>query len=420
MATITDTAPLAPAISGKRWLQLALGFIAMMTISSPQYVWTLFIKPFQTTTGGTLPQIQLTISILIVLQTWLSPAQGFLVDKLGPRFLIAIGAAMSGAGWILSSKVTTLEGLYLTYGLLCGIGTGIVYIGIVGQMVKWFPDRRGLATGVVAAGYGFGALLTTFPIDDMIKSAGYQQTLVFFGAIFAVVGVLASLLMRPPGATDVLPAPVVSANARDVGPMQMLGTKVFWLMFVMMTMMSTGGLMIIVNFAPFARDFGVAEIMVFGLAALPLALSVDRITNGLTRPFFGWVSDHIGRENTMALAFFLEAAAVSALVYFRNDALIFVALSAVVFFGWGEIFSLFPSTLTDTFGAKNATTNYGFLYMAQGIGSVLGGPAAAYLHDITGSWLPVFGLIIALDTLTAILALVALKPLRRAYLAKAA
>jgi OFA family oxalate/formate antiporter-like MFS transporter len=153
---------------------------------------------------------------------------------------------------------------------------------------------------------------------------------------------------------------------------------------------------------------------------LPLALTVDRITNGLTRPFFGWVSDHIGRENTMALAFFLEAAAVSVMVYYRADALIFVALSAVVFFGWGEIFSLFPSTLTDTFGAKNATTNYGFLYIAQGVGSVLGGPVAAYIHDWTGSWLPVFGSIITLDVLTAILALTALKPMRRAYLAKSA
>jgi MFS transporter, OFA family, oxalate/formate antiporter len=218
----------------------------------------------------------------------------------------------------------------------------------------------------------------------------------------------------------VLPAPTVAASGRDMPPKHMLRTNVFWLMFVMMTMMSTGGLMIIVNFAPFSKDFGVANMMLYGWAALPLALTIDRVTNGLTRPFFGWVSDHIGRENTMAVAFLLEAAAVSVMVYYRSDALMFVALSAVVFFGWGEIFSLFPSTLTDTFGTKYATTNYGFLYMAQGVGSVLGGPAAAYLHDVTGSWLPVFGLIIGLDTLTAILALAALKPMRRAYLAKMA
>jgi MFS transporter, OFA family, oxalate/formate antiporter len=420
MTSITQTATAESAISGKRWVQLLLGFIAMMTISSPQYVWTLFVAPFQTTTGAGLPAIQFTISLVIVLQTFSSPIQGFLVDKFGPRNLIAVGAAMSGAGWIASSKITTLEGLYLTYGLLCGVGTGIVYVGIVGLMVKWFPDRRGFATGMVAAGYGFGAILTTNPIYSMIQSVGYQQTLVVFGAIFAIVGVLAALGMRMPTEHDALPAPSVVASGHDVTPKRMRRTKVFWLMFLMMTMMSTGGLMIIVNFAAFSKDFGVANIILFGWAALPLALTIDRITNGLTRPFFGWVSDHIGRENTMAVAFLLEAAAVSVMVYYRSDALIFVMLSAVVFFGWGEIFSLFPSTLTDTFGAKHATTNYGFLYIAQGVGSLLGGPAAAYLHDITGSWLPVFGLIIGLDILTAILALAALKPMRRAYLSKAA
>jgi MFS transporter, OFA family, oxalate/formate antiporter len=420
MTSITETGPVASEISGKRWAQLGLGFVAMMTISSPQYVWTLFVAPFQTTTGAALPAIQFTISLVIVLQTFSSPIQGFLVDKFGPRTLIAVGAALSGAGWIASSQITTLEGLYLTYGLLCGVGTGIVYVGIVGLMVKWFPDRRGLATGMVAAGYGFGAILTTNPIYTMIQSVGYQQTLVIFGTIFAIIGVLAALWMRMPTERDALPAPTVTAGGREIPPKEMLRTKVFWLMFVMMTMMSTGGLMIIVNFAPFSKDFGVANMMLFGFAALPLALTIDRVTNGLTRPFFGWVSDHIGRENTMAIAFLLEAAAVSVMVYYRNDAVLFVALSAVVFFGWGEIFSLFPSTLTDTFGAKYATTNYGFLYIAQGVGSVLGGPAAAYLHDFTGSWLPVFGLIIGLDTLTAILALAALKPMRRAYVAKMA
>jgi MFS family permease len=212
------------------------------------------------------------------------------------------------------------------------------------------------------------------------------------------------------------PAPVI-IGSRDVAPRRMLGTPVFWLLFAMMTMMSTGGLMIISQFAAFSRDFGVANLVVFGLAALPLALTVDRITNGLTRPFFGWLSDRIGRENTMAVAFLMEAAAVAIMIAFRSDPLAFVVLSAVVFFGWGEIFSLFPSTLTDTFGTQYATTNYGFLYMAQGVGSVLGGPLAALLHDVTGSWLPVFGIIIAMDALTGCLALLALKPLRRRYLA---
>jgi MFS family permease len=268
---------------------------------------------------------------------------------------------------------------------------------------------------MVAAGYGFGAIATTFPIDSMLKSAGYQHTLVVFGVILGLVGAAAALAMRTPNDGDVLPPAPAMSHARDVAPRAMLCTPVFWLLFAMMTMMSTGGLMIISQFAAFSRDFGVASVVVFGLAALPLALTVDRITNGLTRPFFGWLSDRIGRENTMAVAFLMEAAAVTIMVLFRNDALIFVVLSAVVFFGWGEIFSLFPSTLTDTFGTKHATTNYGFLYMAQGVGSVLGGPLAALLHDQTGSWLPVFAIIITMDVLTGLLALAALKPMRRRY-----
>jgi len=238
---------------------------------------------------------------------------------------------------------------------------------------------------------------------------------VVFGVILGIIGAAAALLMRMPRSDDVLPPPAVMASTKSVAPSAMLKTKVFWLIFIMMTMMSTGGLMIISQFAAFSRAFGVANVMVWGLAALPLALTVDRITNGLTRPFFGWVSDRIGRENTMAIAFIMEACAVTAMVLVRDNALVFVLLSGVVFFGWGEIFSLFPSTLTDTFGTKNATTNYGFLYMAQGVGSVLGGPLAAMLFEKTGSWLPVFVIIICMDALTGLLALFVLKPLRRAY-----
>jgi OFA family oxalate/formate antiporter-like MFS transporter len=406
-----------PATASTRWVQLVLGIIAMMSISSPQYVWTLFTKSFQDGLGSTLADIQWTFSILIILQTWLSPLQGYLIDKFGARLLIAVGCLMSGAGWITSAYATSLMGLYLTYGLFCGVGTGIVYIGIIGLMVRWFPDRRGFATGMVAAGYGFGAILTTFPIDTMLKSSGYQHTLVVFGIILGIVGAVAALAMRMPQSTDKLPRPAVASAVKDVMPAEMLKTKVFWLMFIMMTMMSTGGLMIISQFASFSRDFGVTKVMVFGLAALPLALTIDRITNGLTRPFFGWVSDHIGRENTMAIAFLMEACAVAAMVLLRDNTLLFVLLSGVVFFGWGEIFSLFPSTLTDTFGTKSATTNYGFLYMAQGVGSVLGAPVAALIYAKAGSWLPVFAIIITMDALTGILALVALKPMRKSYLA---
>jgi oxalate/formate antiporter len=416
MTTVTGVS--AQSVTSTRWFQLVLGLIAMMSISSPQYGWTFFTKSLQDSLGVQLSTLQVTFTILIVLQTFLSPLRGYLIDKFGARFLIATGCLLSGLGWITAGYATSIIGLYFTYGLFCGIGTGIVYVGVVGLMVRWFPDRRGFATGVVAAGYGFGALLTNNAVYNMIAESGYQHTLIVFGIILGVVGAVAAFALRLPTADDALPPPPALASTVATPPAEMLRSNVFWLMFVMMTMMSTGGLMIISQFSAFSRDFGVTGVTVFGMAALPLAANIDRITNGLTRPFFGWVSDRIGRENTMAIAFLLEAASVTLMVLFRDNALVFVLLSGVVFFGWGEIFSLFPSTLTDTFGAKHATTNYGLLYIAQGIGSVLGGPLAALLREQTGSWLPVFAIIIALDALTGILALAALKPMRRAYAAR--
>lgn len=418
---MTNTGLSRPAGNSTRWMQLGLGMIAMMAISSPQYVWALFTGPLTHKLNASLAEIQVTFSLLIILQTFLSPLQGYLVDRFGPRVLLSTGAALTGLSWVLASQVDSLAGLYITYGVLGGIGTGIIYVGVVGMMVQWFPDKRGLAAGLVAAGYGFGAILTTFPISRAVHSQGLSGTLLTYGLVIGAVGILAALGMRKP---DPVTIPHVAPDAEahglvqeatDYDPRQMLRSPIFWLMFVMMTMMSTSGLMVISQMGAFAHDFGLGNAMVFGLAALPLALSIDRLTNGLTRPFFGWVSDRIGREHTMALAFGLEGFAMSIWLIFASHPLTFVLLSGVVFFGWGEIFSLFPSTLTDTFGTKNATTNYGFLYMAQGVGSILGGPLAAVLHHVTGSWSIVFGTVIVMNFLTAFLAIAVLKPMRATH-----
>ena len=232
-------------------------------------------------------------------------------------------------------------------------------------------------------------LFTSFPIDSMIKSAGYGQTLVVWGIIQGVIGILAAQWLRVPPENYHVPgaaaAPLAAQQTRrSYSPREMLQNPVFYLLFLMMSMMSTSGLMVVSNVGPFAKEFGVADMLVLGMAALPLSLTLSRVTNGLTRPFFGWVSDHIGREATMALAFSLEAVAILILFAFINQPALFVVLTGLVFFGWGEIFSLFPSTLTDTFGPKYAATNYGFLYIAQGVGSILGGPAAAFLKQTTG------------------------------------
>jgi OFA family oxalate/formate antiporter-like MFS transporter len=406
-----------------RWSQLALGVIAMMAISSPQYTWTLFTGPLNQKLGTTLAEVQWTISLLVILQTWFSPFQAYLVDRFGPRVLISLGALLSGSSWILSAYASSLWALYFTYGVLGGFGTGIIYVGIIGLMVRWFPDRRGLATGLAAAGYGFGAFFTSFPIDSMIKSSGYAQTFILWGVIQGIIGIIAAQWLRTPPDDDQVPsaapgaAVAVQQAHRSYSPREMLKSPVFYLLFLMMSMMSTSGLMVVFNVGPFAKDFGVANLPVLGMAALPLSLTLSRVTNGLTRPFFGWVSDHIGREGTMTLAFSLECAAILVLFHYIDQPALFVVLTGLVFFGWGEIFSLFPSTLTDTFGPKYAATNYGFLYIAQGVGSILAGPAAAFLKQETGSWTTVFIVVAVLDAVTAVLAIAVLKPMRKRQLA---
>src|ERR1700730_6521571 len=296
---------------GSRWMQLVLGLICMMAISSPQYVWTLFTRPLMTQLGVSLTRLQVTFSVFIVLQTFLSPLQGYLIEKFGPKLLLAAGAVLTGLSLVLASSADSLLSVYLTYGLLGGIGTGIIYVGIVGLMVAWFPDKRGMAAGVVAAGYGMGAVLSTFPVSLSIAKLGYRPTLLHFGLIFGAVALLAALSMKRPPKDWMADYIVRNKKTEGLSSGKMLKTPLFWLMFVMMTMMSTSGLMVISQMASFSKDFGITDATILGMGALPLALTIDRITNGLTRPFFGWVSDRIGRERTMFIAFGLGGIAMT-------------------------------------------------------------------------------------------------------------
>ncbi|WP_435946755.1 oxalate/formate MFS antiporter [Dryocola sp. BD586] len=403
----------------KKWVQLALGLLCMISISSPQYVWALLTRPFMEKLQVPLAEIQLTFSLLIILQTFFSPFQGKLIDKFGPRRLITLGTVMSGLSWMLSANVQSLTELYLYYGVVGGLGTGIVYIGVVGLMVRWFPEKRGFATGMVAAGYGMGAILTTFPVTQSLAAKGLESTLWQFGLAMAVVGLIASQGLRAPQAAA--PREIntpLTMNDKSFAPREMLRQPLFWLMFVMMTMMSTSGLMVTSQMAIFAEDFGITAVTIMGLAALPLAMTLDRFMNGLTRPICGYISDRIGRENMMFIAFGLEGCAMTLWLLCKDDPLLFVVLSGLVFFGWGEIFSLFPATLTDTFGTRHATANYGWLYISQGIGSVFGGPLAALLYQKTSSWNLVFGSAITLDILCALLAFFVLKPWRQRFITR--
>jgi MFS transporter, OFA family, oxalate/formate antiporter len=403
-----------------RWVQLVAGIIAMMAIANLQYAWTLFTKPMQNHLHVSLAAIQGIFSLFIIVETWLVPFEGYLVDKIGPRLMLGFGAIMVGLSWIFAGQAETLRSLYFWY-CLGGVGAGIVYGGTIGNALKWFPDHRGLCVGLTAGAYGIGTALTVSPIDKMIKASGYQHTLVVWGIIQGVVVLIAALfLARPPlGWTPPnwlekekkIKERVRSSNV-DMTPWQMLRQPSFYMIYLMMTMLSFGGLVVTAQLNPMAVSYHVDKVVVaFGMTALVLAITVDRYLNGLTRPFWGWVSDHIGRENTMFIAFTLEAIAVFALLQMISRPVWFIALSGLCFFAWGEIFSLFPSITGDLFGKTWATTNYGIVYTAKGAGAFFAGVGAAWLFEKTGSWTKVFWAMIACDLLAALLALFWLKPL---------
>ena len=407
-----------------RWLQLIVGIVGMVAIANLQYGWTLFVSPIDNQFHWGKAAIQVGFSLFVLAETWLVPFEAYLVDSYGPQVVVAVGGIMVGLAWILNSAADSLAMLYAG-GIIGGIGAGIVYGTASGAALKWFPDRRGLAAGLTAAGFGAGSALTIIPIANQIKASGYQSAFFTWGILQGAVVLVCAFLIRAPQKEDLaeITTPTESQTTQDFTPAQMLKTPAFYLLYVMMTMLAMGGLMATAQLGPIAKDFQVADnpVSLFGLtmAALPFALSLDRILNGVTRPFFGWVSDHIGRENTMFIAFGLEGIAILLLITFAHIPVLFVIFSGLTFFGWGEIYSLFPATCGDLFGKKFATTNYGLLYTAKGTASLLV-PVGSLIAGSTGNWYPIFILAIAFDWIGALLALFALKPLRTHWLSRQA
>jgi MFS transporter, OFA family, oxalate/formate antiporter len=403
-----------------RWAQLIAGIVAMMAIANLQYAWTIFTKPIQAHLHVSLVAVQWTFTLFVALETWLVPFEGYLVDQIGPRFMLAIGSFMVGLGWIGSGWAETINSLYFWYGV-GGVGAGIVYGGAIGNALKWFPDHRGLCVGLTAGAFGVGTATTIAPIAEMLKVSGYQHTFIVWGIIQGIVVLVCSLfLARPPvGWTppnwEVKKAKIktkVRTSAVDMTPFQMLRQPSFYVIYLMMTMLAFGGLVVTAQLNPMASSYHVDNVVVaFGMTALVLAITVDRLLNGLTRPFWGWVSDHIGRENSIFIAFILEAIAVFALLQLINHPVWFVVLSGLCFFAWGNIFSLFPSLTGDLYGNKWATTNYGIVYTAKGVAAAFAGPGAAWLFAKTGSWTKVFWAMIVCDLLAAFMAVLWLKPL---------
>jgi MFS transporter, OFA family, oxalate/formate antiporter len=416
-ATSQTDRPAAQVSEATRWSQLIIGIICMVMIANLQYGWTLFTIPISQKHGWSLASIQVAFTLFVLFETWLVPAEGYLVDRFGPRIMVFAGGWLTGLAWVLNSFASTLAMLYIAQ-IIGGLGAGAVYGTCVGNALKWFPDRRGLATGLTAAGFGIGSALTIIPIQKMISTHGYENTFFTFGIGQGVVVVVLSLLLfaplrgqTPEGSTSRL----VQQSRVQYEPLQVLKEPTFWVMYVMFVLMAAGGLMATAQLKPIAKDFHLdtTAVTLIGitLPALTFALTIDRVLNGLTRPFFGWVSDFLGRENTMFIAFVLEGIGIWALYVYGQNPLGFVLLSGLVFFAWGEIYSLFPTTCTDCFGVKYATTNAGLLYTAKGTASLLV-PLANLLVMETGGWKSAFIIASLFNVIAALMAIFVLKPMR--------
>jgi OFA family oxalate/formate antiporter-like MFS transporter len=404
------------ASEATRWGQLIFGIICMVMTANLQYGWTLFVNPIDSKHHWGRAAIQVAFSIFVLTETWLVPFEGYLIDKFGPSLMVSISGALIAAAWVINSYAGSLMLLYLG-AAIGGIGAGIIYGASIGNALKWFPDRRGLAAGLTAAGFGAGSALTIIPIAGLIKSNGYETAFLWFGLGQGIVVMLVAMLLRAPEADEVsIPAtPAVQQTRRDYRWHETIKTPIFWVMYLMFVLVGAGGLMATAQLAPIAKDFKVDNIPVsilgLTLPALTFALSIDRVLNGICRPFFGWVSDHIGRENTMFIAFLLEGAGIYALLLLAGNPIWFVVISGLVFFAWGEIYSLFPAMSTDLYGRQFATTNYGMLYTAKGTASLLV-PLANVLTTATGSWVAVFILAALFNIVAAAMALFILKPMR--------
>ncbi len=417
MSVASQTSARAVSSGATRWSQLVFGIICMVMIANLQYGWTLFVNPIDQKYHWGRAAIQVAFTIFVLTETWLVPIEGYLIDRFGPKIMVSLSGVMVAVAWVINAYADSLALLYLG-AAIGGIGAGIIYGASVGNALKWFSDRRGLAAGLTAAGFGAGSALTVVPIANLIASSGYETAFLWFGIGQGAVVVLVAMLLRAPepGQAPSPEGPAVQQTRRDYAPAEVLKSPPFWVMYLMFVMVGTGGLMATAQLAPIAKDFKVdgVSVSILGLTlpALQFALSIDRVLNGVTRPFFGWVSDTIGRENTMFVAFMLEGIGIYALLHYAADPLMFVILSGMVFFAWGEIYSLFPATCTDIYGRTYATTNYGMLYTAKGTAALLV-PLGNVLTTATGSWTAVFIIAALLNIAAAVMALVLLRPMRQ-------
>lgn len=399
-----------------RWTQLALSALATVMLANLQYGWTLFVNPIHDANHWSRTAIQVAFTILIFVNTWLSPFEGWLVDRYGPRPVVAAGGLFAALSWTLDSRAHSLHALYFA-AMIGGLALGCVFGTCMGTALKWFPDKRGLAAGMIAAGYGLGAAATSAPLSVMIRTGGYRHAFLFFGLLQGIVIFTLSLfLVKPP--TRALPVPRRGpiCHGPELKPLQTLRTAVFWLTYLVYLLIAFGGMVLTAQLGPIARDFGLENraVVLFGVTApvLTFAVSIDNLANGITRPIAGLLSDFIGRENMMLLMFSLEALALSGMALFGRNPWGFLAFAALTFLFWGEIFVIFPAICGDSFGMENAAANNGLLYTAKGA-SALAVPLASILVAATGTWNSVLLAASGSSLLAGVVAKFILVPLRR-------
>ena len=364
-----------------RWFQLCASVIAMIMIANLQYSWTLFVGPLQKGTGWKLSDIQFAFTLFIIFQTWVQPFDGWLIDRLGPRGFVTAAGIMCGLGWAGMGYANNLPTLYALY-CLAGAGAAFVYSGAVGSALKWFKERRGLAAGIMTAGFGGGTALFIPFIQSSIIGNGYRATFVATGVLQGLVIALVAQFLRHPSAAAVQVKATSKAAAtvekKQFTTMDVLRTPQFYVMYVAFVLMATGGLLVTANAGPMAKSWGFS---------ITLAATLSPLANGASRIFWGWISDRLGRENTMIVTFVLQAFCLVAVATLGQISTVwFVATLVAVYFTWGQIYSLFPSTSGDYFGTKHATSNYAVLYTAKGVAAIIGGYVAALVYEQSGSW----------------------------------
>jgi OFA family oxalate/formate antiporter-like MFS transporter len=370
-----------------RWFQLVASLVAMVMIANLQYAWTLFVNPMRQTNGWSLAEVQWAFTLFILFQTWIQPLDGWLIDRMGPRLFISVAGILCGLGWSGMGYATSIPMLYLLY-CAAGIGAALVYSGCIGGALKWFQDRRGFAAGIIAAGFGGGTALFIPIIAYLIQNQGYRYAFLWTGVFQGIViFVVAQFLRHPPhGAVAAAPARSGARGGQhQFTTAEMLRTPHFYVMYLTFVLMAIGGLMVTAQAGPMAQSFGLAA------SALTIAATLSPLANAASRIFWGWASDRIGRETAMIIAFVLQAIALLLVVGVGHlSAAWFATTLVLVYFTWGEIYSLFPSMVGDYFGSRNATSNYGVMYSAKGVASIVGGGLAALIFERFGSWSAAF------------------------------